>query len=414
MQKQNKASSIVDFNQIREDFPMLKKSMHGKPLVYLDSAATAQKPQAVIDAITNFYQNQYGTVHRAVYELSVHATQEYQNVRKQIQTFLNSAKPEEIIYTRGTTESINMIAYSFGKAFVKPGDEILISEMEHHSNIVPWQILCEDRGAVLKVIPMDDKGDLVMKEYAKLLNPKTKLVAIAHVSNSLGTINPIKEIAKMAHGAGAKILIDGAQSAPHLPIDVQDLDVDFFVFSGHKVLGPTGIGILYGKASLLDQMPPAQGGGDMIETVTFPKTTYNVLPLKFEAGTPMIAEVVGLGAAIRYMTSVGMENIRQHEQELLAYATEQMKEIPGLRIIGTADHKGGIISFVVEGVHPLDIGTMLDLKGIAVRTGHHCAQPTMRHFGIPATARASFALYNTKDDVDRFVVALRDVIKMLQ
>jgi len=403
-----------DFVRLREDFPMLKKSMHGHPLIYFDSAATAQKPQAVIDAITRFYTEQYGTVHRAVYELSVHATQEYQNVRNRIAKFLNAAKPEEVIFTRGTTESINMVAYSFGKAFIHPGDEVIITEMEHHSNIVPWQIMCEDRGAILKVVPMNDRGELKLDDLAKMLNDKTRIVAVAHVANSLGTINPIKKIASMVHQAGAKLLVDGAQSAPHMPIDVQDLDADFYVFSGHKVFGPTGIGILYGKEALLEAMPPYQGGGDMIEIVTFPKTTYNVLPLKFEAGTPMVAEVIALGAAIDYMTKIGMKNIEAWEHELLVHATAAMQKIEGLRIIGTAAEKGGIISFVVEGTHPLDLGTMLDLRGVAIRTGHHCAQPTMQHFGTTATARASFALYNTKEEIDRFVDSLAAVVRMLR
>lgn len=411
-------SSVVnakpDFSKLRADFPMLKKSMHGKPLIYFDSAATAQKPQAVIDAITNFYSDHYGTVHRAVYELSIHATQEYQNVRQKVAAYLNAAKPEEIIYTRGTTESINMVAYSFGKAFVEPGDEILITEMEHHSNIVPWQIMCEDRDAILKVAPINDRGELIMEEFAKLLTPKTKLVAVAHVSNSLGTINPIKEIIALAHRAGAKVLIDGAQSAPHMKVDVQALDADFFVFSGHKLYGPTGIGILYGKEALLEAMPPYQGGGDMIDTVTFAKTTYNVLPMKFEAGTPMIAEVIGLGAAIDYINAIGIENIQRWEQSLLEYATQSLQKIDGLRIIGTAAQKGGIISFIVDGIHPLDIGTMLDVRGVAVRTGHHCAQPTMRHFGLPGTSRASFGLYNNKQEVDGFTEALQSVVKMLR
>ncbi len=404
----------MNVEQLRKDFPMLQKKMHGKPLIYFDSAATAQKPQSVIDAVSNFYKDQYGTVHRAIYELSVQATKEYQETREKIRDFINAAKVDEIIFTRGTTESINMIAYSFGKAFVKPGDEILITEMEHHSNIVPWQILCEDRGAILKILPFNDKGEISLEEYGKLLSSKTKLVSIVHVSNSLGTINPIRQMIKMAHDVGAKIVIDGAQSSPHLPIDVQDLDCDFYVFSGHKLYGPTGIGILYGKEDLLNQMPPYQGGGDMIETVTFPKTTYNVLPLKFEAGTPMIAEVIGLGAAIDYLSNIGIENIRDWEHELLVYATNKMKQLPGLKIIGNADQKGGIISFVIDGIHHLDIGTMLDLKGIAIRTGHHCTQPTMRHFNIPGTARVSFGLYNTKEEIDRFIVDLRDVISKFQ
>lgn len=388
--------------------------MHGKPLIYLDTAATAQKPQFVIDAIQNFYQNQYGTVHRAVYELAILSTHQYQEIRRKIAAFLNASKEEEIIFTRGTTESINLVAYSFGKAFIKPGDEVIISEIEHHSNIVPWQIMCEDRGAVLKVISANERGELSLENYASLLNEKTKIVSIAHISNSIGTLNPIKRMIEMAHQAGAKVLIDGAQSAPHMLIDVQDLDADFYVFSGHKIYGPTGIGILYGKEALLDTMPPYQGGGDMIETVNFKKTTYNVLPLKFEAGTPMIAEVVGLGAALEYVTNVGIENIQKWEQELLEYASSKMQQIENLHVIGTAKAKGAIISFIVEGIHPLDIGTMLDLRGVAVRTGHHCAQPTMRKFGVNATTRASFGLYNTKEEIDQFSEHLKEVIKLFR
>lgn len=405
---------ILDVQHIRKDFPMLKKKMHGNPLVYFDSAATAQKPSSVIDAITKFYTEEYGTVHRAVYQLASKSTENYQKSRHKIRKFLNAGKVEEIIFTRGTTESINMVAYSFGKAFIKPGDEILISAMEHHSNIVPWQILCEDRGAVLKVIPMNNQGELLLEEYVKLLNPRTRLVAVTHVSNSLGTLNPVKEMIAMAHQHGAKVLIDGAQSAPHLKIDVQDLDADFFVFSGHKVMGPTGIGILYGKSDLLNQMPPYQGGGDMIETVTFPKTTYNVLPFKFEAGTPMIAEVIGLAAAIDYIQAIGIELIQNWEQELLIYATEKMEQIPGLRIIGQAPEKGALISFIIEGIHSLDIGTLMDFKGIAMRTGHHCAQPVMRFFNVPSTARISFACYNTKEEVDFFIDSLGHAVKKLR
>ncbi|MEI8364853.1 MAG: cysteine desulfurase [Parachlamydiaceae bacterium] len=404
---------MFDPLDLRADFPMLQQRMHGKPLIYFDSAATAQKPKVVIDTIDDFYRNHYGTVHRAVYELALHATQKYQETRVKAAKFLNAEKSEEIIYTRGTTESINMVAYSFGKAFVHPGDEVLITEMEHHSNIVPWQMLCEERGAVLKVAPMNEKGELILDEFVRLLSGRTKIAAVAHISNSLGTINPIKEIASCVHKAGGKLLVDGAQSAPHMPIDVRDLDADFYVFSGHKVYGPTGIGILYGKEELLNAMPPYQGGGDMIETVTFEKTTYNVLPMKFEAGTPMIAETIGLGAAIDYLTQIGMKKIQSWEHELLTYATTAMMEIEGLRIIGTAANKGGIISFVVDGTHPLDLGTMLDLRGVAVRTGHHCAQPVMRRFAVPATARVSFGLYNTKDEIDAFIVALRDVIRLL-
>ncbi len=400
-------------SSFRNDFPMLTRTMHGKPLIYLDSAATAQKPQVVIDAIQTFYQKQYGTVHRAIYELAIFATQRYQEIRKEIAEFVNAKYPEEIIYTRGTTESINMIAYSFGKAFISPGDEILITEMEHHSNIVPWQIACEDRGAILKVVPMNGRGELETEELKKLLTKRTKIVALAHVANSLGTINPIKEIAALVHGnSDAKVLVDGAQGAPHLPLDMQDLDIDFYVFSGHKLYGPTGIGILYGKKELLEAMPPYQGGGDMIHTVTFEKTTYAALPMKFEAGTPMTAEVMGLGAAVEYVKKVGVANIARWEKELLLYATPKMEQIPGLKIIGTAKEKGGIISFVIDGIHSLDIGTMLDLKGIAVRTGHHCAQPTMHHFGVTATTRASFGLYTTKQEIDAFVEALHEIIKL--
>ncbi|MFI0435919.1 MAG: SufS family cysteine desulfurase [Parachlamydiaceae bacterium] len=408
------ASLTLDVERLRKDFPMLSKTMHGNPLVYLDSAATAQKPNSVIETIANYYRDHYGTVHRAVYELALRSTEEYQKSRQKLRAFLNALKDEEIIFTRGTTESINMIAYSFGKAFIKPGDEILISAMEHHSNIVPWQIMCEDRGALLHVIPINEKGELRLDEYAKMLNHKTRLVSITHVSNALGTINPIKEIVSMAHQAGAKVLVDGAQSAPHLKIDLQEMDADFFVFSGHKVMGPTGIGILYGKSHLLNEMPPYQGGGDMIETVTFAKTTYNTLPLKFEAGTPMIAEVLGLGTAIDYLQSIGLQAIEQWEHELLVYATAEMEKIPGLKIIGEAEQKGALISFTVEGIHPLDIGSFLNLRGVAIRTGHHCAQPVMQFFNVPATARASFAFYNTKEEIDSLIDSLKYAIRILK
>lgn len=403
-----------DFKKLRDDFPMLKKTMHGKPLVYLDSAATAQKPQVVIDTLQKFYQDHYGTVHRAIYELSIKSTMSYQEARKKAKAFLNAAKESEIIFTRGTTESINMIAYSFGKAFLKPGDEIIISEIEHHSNIVPWQIACEDRGCHLRVIPCNDRGELILDEYKKLLNEKTKIVAFTHISNSLGTLNPIKQMIEWAHSVGAKVLVDAAQSAPHLPIDVQDLDVDFLAFSGHKIYGPTGVGVLYGKESLLEAMPPYQGGGDMIDTVTFPKTTYNTLPLKFEAGTPIIAEVIALGAALDYVKAIGLPAIYQWEHDVFLYATKKMEELPEVKIIGTAAQKGGIISFVVDKVHHLDVGTMLDLKGIAVRTGNHCAQPAMRHFGVTGTARLSLGLYNNKGEIDHFVGALKDCIVSLR
>lgn len=400
-------------SDFRADFPMLKTSMHGKPLIYFDSAATSQKPQCVIDTLTSAYRDHYGTVHRAVYELAVRSTHDYQEARQKVQAFIHAEKPHEIIFTRGTTESINLVAYSFGKVFIKPGDEVIISEIEHHSNIVPWQILCEDRGALLRIIPANERGELDLEAYRKMLNEKTKIVAVTHVSNALGTLNPIKEIIAMAHQAGAKVLIDAAQSAPHMPLNVQDLDADFLVFSGHKIYGPTGIGILYGKEGLLDAMPPYQGGGDMIDTVTFPKTTYNVLPLKFEAGTPMFVEAIALGRAVDYVSTIGLEAIQAWEHDLLTYATEKMSAIPGLHIIGTAREKGAIISFVVQGTHQLDLGTLLDLQGVAVRTGHHCAQPAMRRFSVTGTARASFALYNTKEEIDRFILALKHCIEML-
>lgn len=388
--------------------------MHGKPLIYFDSAATAQKPECVIETIADFYRNRYGTVHRAVYELSLQSTHDYREARETIRRFIGAEKSEEIIFTRGTTESINTVAYSFGKAFIRPGDEVIISELEHHSNIVPWQLMCEDRGAVLRVIPMNEDGELILEEFEKLLSEKTKLVAIAHIANSIGTLNPVKQMIATAHRAGACVLIDGAQSAPHLEVNVRDLDADFFVFSGHKLFGPTGIGVLYGKESLLEKMPPYQGGGDMIDSVTFSKTTYQTLPLKFEAGTPMIAEVLGLAVAADYLTGIGISSIKDQEETLLDYATERLKEIPRLRIIGPKKEKGAIISFVVDGVHPLDIGTLLDLQGIAVRTGHHCAQPVMKHFGVSSTARISFAFYNTIEEIDLFMIALKGVLSKIE
>lgn len=388
--------------------------MHGKPLIYLDSAATALKPQIVIDQMTDFYQNHYGTVHRAVYELAVYAGELYQQTRDKAKQFLNAKKSEEIIFTRGTTESINMVAYSFGKAFISPGDEIIISQMEHHSNIVPWQMVAEERQAILKIIPINERGELILEEYESLLSERTRIVAITHISNALGTVNPIKQIIERAHHYGAKVLVDGAQSAPHFVIDVQELDADFFVFSGHKLFGPTGIGILYGKEKLLDLMPPYQGGGDMIEEVNFHKTTYNALPLKFEAGTPMVAEVIGLGAAIDYLNKIGLDNIHEWETKLVEYTQTQLEAIPEVRIIGKPRNRGSLVSFVIDGIHSLDIGTLLDLKGVAMRTGHHCAQPAMRFFGVPSTARASLAFYNTTDEVDSFINHLKSVIAMLK
>ncbi|MEM1282260.1 MAG: cysteine desulfurase [Chlamydiota bacterium] len=406
--------SELEVSKYRKDFPMLNQTMHGKPLIYLDTAATAQKPVQVIEAMKDFQEKYYGTVHRAVYELAVHSTDQYCKIREKVQSFIGAKKSEEIIFTRGTTAAINLVAHSFGKAFIHPGDEVIISEIEHHSNIVPWQIMCEDRGALLKVIPANDRGELILEEYGKLLTDKTKIVAVGHISNSLGTLHPVKTIINMAHEVGAKVLIDGAQGASHIAVDVVDLNCDFYAFSGHKLYGPTGVGVLYGKEELLEQMPPYQGGGDMIKIVSFEKTTYNDLPLKFEAGTPMITEVIGLGVAVDYLEKIGLENIARHEHQLLEYATKEMEAVDEVTIVGTAEEKGAILSFIVQGVHPLDIGTMLDLRGVAVRTGHHCAQPTMQHFGIEATTRASFGLYNTKEDVDGFITALKEVIKLFK
>jgi cysteine desulfurase/selenocysteine lyase len=402
------------FKDLRKDFPMLAKTMHGKPLVYFDSAATSLKPRCVVECMSDFYTNNYGTVHRAVYELARRSTECYSQVRETIRKFINAKNSREIIYTRGTTESINLVAYSFGKAFIRPGDEVIVTEIEHHSNIVPWQMLCEASGAHLKVIPVNDLGELDLQTYSNLLSERTKIVAVAHISNSIGTLNPVKKIAEMAHASGAKVLIDGAQSSPHLPIDVQDLGADFYVFSGHKTFGPTGIGILYGKEELLEKMPPYQGGGDMIKSVSFEKTEYNDLPLKFEAGTPMIAEVLGLGTAVEYLLSIGMNNIADWEKTLLTYGTKRFSSVDGLKIIGHAREKGAIISFVAEGVHPLDIGTLLDLQGIAVRTGHHCAQPAMKRFGVQGTTRASFAFYNTKEEIDYMASVMKDIIEKLR
>ena len=402
-----------EFAKYRDDFPLLKKTHKDHSIIYFDSAATAQKPQCVIDAISNFYEKDYGTVNRAVYQLAKNSTEKYHLARKTLQYFLNAKKQEEIIFTRGTTESINLIATSFGKAFVKPGDEILITETEHHANIVPWKILCEEREAVLKIIPVDDRGVLLLDEYKNLINDKTALVAVAHVSNATGTVHPIKEIIQIAHSKGVKAFIDGAQAAQHIAVDVQDLDADFYVFSGHKTYGPTGIGVLYGKEALLNQMPPYQGGGDMIDTVTFEKVTYQNLPLKFEAGTPMIAEVIGLGTAIEYLNKIGLNKISKWEQELLCYATEKIKQIDGIKIIGTAPEKGALISLVFDKIHPLDLASLLDCQGISVRTGHLCAQPTMKRFGVSSVLRLSFAFYNTKKEIDAFIEILKKNIKFL-
>ena len=398
-----------DVEKIREDFPVLKQTIHGKPLVYLDSAATAQKPTAVVDAIRQFHEVDCANIHRGVHELSQRSTAAYEETRVKARHFLNSKTTNELIFVRGTTEGINLVASSWGRKNVKEGDEIIISAMEHHSNIVPWQMLCEEKGAKLRVIPMNDRGELILEEYEKLLNPRTRMVAVAHVSNALGTINPVKQIIEMAHQAGAVVLIDGAQSTPHIPVDVQALDADFYTLSGHKVVGHTGIGILYGKAAQLNAMPPYQGGGDMIKVVTFEKTTYADLPYKFEAGTPNIAGGIGLGAAFDYVNKIGLDKIAAYEHELLLYGTEALSRIPGLRIIGTAREKAAVLSFVMEGIHPHDIGTVLDRQGIAVRTGHHCAQPVMDWFHVPATTRASLAFYNTMAEIDALAAGLGKV-----
>jgi len=402
-------SAPFDVEKIREDFPVLKQFIHGKPLVYLDSAATAQKPTVVVDSIRHFHEVDCANIHRGVHELSQRSTAAYEETRSKAKQFLNSKTTNELIFVRGTTEGINLVASSWGRKNVREGDEIVISALEHHSNIVPWQMLCEEKGAKLRVIPMNDRGELLLEEYAKLLNPRTRMVAVTHVSNALGTINPIKEMIAMAHQAGALTLIDGAQAAPHLKVDVQDLDADFYTMSGHKVVGPTGIGILYGKAALLNAMPPYQGGGDMIKMVTFEKTTYADLPYKFEAGTPNIAGGIGLGAAFDYVSKIGLDKIAAYEHELLLYGTEALSRIPGLRIIGTAREKAAVLSFVMEGIHPHDIGTVLDRQGIAVRTGHHCAQPVMDWFHVPATTRASLAFYNTTAEIDALIAGLGKV-----
>ncbi|HSD50868.1 MAG TPA: cysteine desulfurase [Candidatus Methylomirabilis sp.] len=398
--------------KIRQDFPALQEKVHGKPLVYLDNAATSQKPQVVIDAIARYYQSENSNVHRGVHFLSELATQAYESARTRVRQFLNAAHDREIIFTRGTTESINLVASSYGRSRVRAGDEVIISAMEHHSNIVPWQMLCEEKGAILRVIPMNDAGELLLDEYEQLLCDRTRLVSVVYVSNALGTVNPVKRMIALAHRRGVPVLLDGAQAAPHLPLDVQGLDCDFFALSGHKMFGPTGIGVLYGKADLLEAMPPYQGGGDMISAVTFEKTLYNVLPYKFEAGTPHISGAIGLATAIDYVERIGLNRITAYETELLAYGTELLSACPGLRIIGTAREKASVLSFVLEGVHAHDIGTILDHEGIAIRAGHHCAMPVMRRFGIPATARVSLAFYNTREELDRLAKGIHRVIEV--
>ena len=401
-----------DVDKIRADFPVLAQMINGKPLVYLDNAATSQKPQSVIDSLVNYYSTENANVHRGVHTLSQRATDDYEEARAKIRRFINAEKDEEIIFVRGTTEGINLISQTFGRSCISEGDEIIISSMEHHSNIVPWQILCQEKGAKLRVVPVNDIGELLLDEYERLFTANTKLVSIVHQSNALGTINPAKEIVDIAHGHGVPVLLDGAQAIAHLGVDVRDLGCDFYAFSGHKLYGPTGIGVLYGKGSLLEEMPPYQAGGEMIRSVTFEETLYNTLPNKFEAGTPNIAGAIGLGAAIDYIGTIGMDEILVYESELLQYGTDRLSGIEGLKIIGTADKKGSVISFIMEGVHPHDIGTILDAEGIAIRTGHHCAQPLMDRFGVPATARASLAFYNTKEEIDVLVRGIDRVIEV--
>jgi cysteine desulfurase / selenocysteine lyase len=401
-----------DVDAVRSDFPILSRSVHGKPLVYLDNGATSQKPRTVIDALGRYYREENSNIHRGVHFLSERATATYEEARQKVQAFVNARFKEEIIFVRGTTEGINLVAQSYGRSFLRAGDEIIVSAMEHHSNIVPWQMLCEQTGARLRVIPINHDGELVLDEYSRLFNDKTKVVSVTHVSNALGSVVPVKEIVAMAHERGIPVLLDGAQAAPHLKIDVQELGCDFYAFSGHKMFGPTGVGVLYGRRELLEKMPPYQGGGDMISLVTFEKTHYNVLPYKFEAGTPNIAGGIGLGAAIDYLRSLPWEQVKTHEDDLLAYASDKLAEIDGLRIIGTAKEKAGVLSFVFDQIHAHDVGTILDQEGVAVRAGHHCAMPVMQRFGVPATTRASFAFYNTREEIDVLAYAIQRVLKV--
>jgi cysteine desulfurase/selenocysteine lyase len=398
-----------DVARVRADFPILRRDVRGCPLVYLDNAATTQKPQPVLDALARYYTEINANVHRGVHQLSELATEAYEGAREKVRAFLNARSPREIIFTRNATESINLVAHAFGRTQVSAGDEVVISAMEHHSNIVPWQMLCEERGARLRVAPIDDRGELILDELEALVGPRTKMIAISHMSNALGTINPVEEIVRIARARGVPVLLDGSQAAYHMTVDVQALDCDFYAATGHKLYGPTGIGVLYGKAERLDAMPPFLGGGDMIRTVTFEKSSWNELPHKFEAGTPDIAGAVGLGAAIDYITAIGLGRVAQHERNLLEYATEAIRAVSGVRLIGTAKRKASILSFVMNEVHPHDIGTVVDREGVAIRTGHHCAQPVMERFGVPATARASLAMYNTREDVDALVRALKRV-----
>jgi len=402
----------IDIERIRADFPILKLEVNGKPLVYLDNAASSQMPQQVIDRLVRYQATQHANINRAVHTLSELATNEFEAARRKLQHFIHAREEREVIFTSGTTDAINLVMHGYGRKFIGPGDEIILTTLEHHSNIVPWQMLAEEKGATIRVVPINDAGELLIDDYEKLFNERTRFVGVMHVSNALGTINPIKQMIAFAHARGVPVLVDGAQAAPHIQVDVQDLDCDFYAFSGHKLCGPTGIGILFGKAALLERMQPFKGGGDMILSVTFEKTTYNTIPHKFEAGTPPIAAAIGLGAAVEYLSAIGMDAIREHELALLDYASEQMVRMPGVRIIGTASHKAAVLSFAVDGVHPHDMGTLLNLEGVAVRTGHHCAQPVMRRFNVPATSRASFAFYNTMAEVDALIAGIRTVQKV--
>jgi len=407
-------TTAYDVAAIRRDFPILSLRVYGKPLVYLDNAASAQKPRAVIDAERDVYERGYANIHRGVHYLSVHATDHYDAAREKARAFLNAEEAHEIVFVRGTTEAVNLVAQTWGRANVRAGDEILITALEHHSNIVPWQMLCDEKGARLAVAPILDSGEVDLAALERLLTPRTRMVSIAHLSNALGTVLPVKRIAELAHAAGALVFVDGAQAVPRMPVDVRGLGVDFYAFSSHKVYGPSGVGVLYGRTELLDAMPPYQGGGDMIRSVTFEKTTYNSLPYKFEAGTPNIAGGIAFGTALDYVTGLGLARIEAHERDLLAYATESLAAIPEVTVVGTAPEKAGVLSFVLQGVHPHDIGTVLDREGIAVRTGHHCAQPVMDRFGLPATARASFGLYNTREEVDVLAGGIRTVLRMFR
>ncbi|HKJ34177.1 MAG TPA: cysteine desulfurase [Balneolales bacterium] len=410
--KQNSLLKDWDVEQFRSDFPVLNQMVNDSPLIYFDNAASSQMPQKVIDRLVTYHSHEHANVHRGIHYLSQKATTAFEEARTKVQHFIGASDSSEIIWTSGTTDSINLVAQTYGRSFMEEGDEIIISEMEHHANIVSWQILCDQNGAKLKVIPIDDNGDLILEEYEKLLNDRTKIVAITHISNVLGTINPVKKVIERAHSKGVPVLLDGAQSAPHMPVNVQDLDCDFYAFSGHKMHGPTGIGVLYGKKEWLDQMPPYRGGGEMIDEVTFEKTTYNDLPFKFEAGTPSIAASIALGTAIDYLNEIGMDRIAAYEDHLLDYATKKLQNLDGIKIVGTAKEKSSIISFMLDDIHPHDVGTLLDQQGIAIRTGHHCAQPLMTRFNIPATSRASFALFNTEEEIDKLVEGLRKVKKI--